>query len=136
MANYENLIHELEIFHYQFFSCVPPVVTVSAYIAAHRDKPELFYASESEIRTINIIVEKNINALGIEPWLRISSKRHLLSRKLLLISYLAECDAAHQDFRQESKGLFHSFIGIFFSLSLGAFLLVKGRIDISIYGLL
>ena len=94
------------------------------------------HASDGELRTMQIIINKKLDALGIEPWLRTRSSRHLLSRKLLLIAYLAECDATHPKFRKEVKGRFRSLVQLFTNCVLAAFHLLKGLFEKTLYGLL
>ena len=93
-------------------------------------------ATDNELRTMEAIVEKHLDALGIEPWLRVGSTRHLLSRKLLLIAYLAECDAQHPEFRRAANGRFLSLVQLCLSTTSGVWHLLRGRRQKALYGLL
>jgi hypothetical protein len=77
-----------------------------------------------------------LDALGIEPWLRGGLQRHLLSRKLLLIAYLGECDAVHPGFRQAVSGRMPSCLQLCGAGMLGAWHLLAGRFQKAVYGLL
>ena len=68
------------------------------YVRAHFEMFELRDAPDIQFSTVRAIVNKKLNAVLIEPWLRGGMRRHILSRKLLLISYLAECDADHPEY--------------------------------------
>jgi hypothetical protein len=83
------------------------------------------------------IVQKHLDALGIEPWLRRgSATRHLLSRKLLLIAYLAECDAEHLEFRLEIRGRLRSLVHLCCGALWAGWHLLKGRLQKALHGLL
>ena len=131
-----NFTREVKILHRQFFLCDASDGLIENYMRAHAELPDLARASDSELRTVRIIIEKGLNALGIEPWLRTGKERHLLSRKLLLIAYLAECDAEHPKFRQEIKGSLRGFIQLFRCSGLGAIHLINGRFQKALYELL
>jgi len=131
-----RLTREAELFHRQFFRHNPSHRFVEQYLKVHAEQPELMHATDNEFRTVQIIVEKELNAFGIEPWLRSDSRRHLLSRKLLLTSYLTECGAMHPQFRQEVEGRARSFFQLCQSVALAAILLVRGKLHKGLYGLL
>jgi hypothetical protein len=131
-----RLVREVEILHFQFFRKSPPKEFIMQYIKAHKELPDLVCASNNELRTVDIIIKKNLNALGIEPFLRCGKKRHLLSRKLLLISYLAECDAQHSDIRNETIGNTRCLLQLCVYGMLSAFHLVRGKFQKAFYGLL
>ncbi len=131
-----NLTREVEVLHRQFFLCDAPQGLINEYLRAHAELPDMTRASDSELRTVRVIIEKELDALGIEPWLRTGSERHLLSRKLLLTAYLAECDATHPEFRQEVNGRIHSLAHVCRTTALAAFHLLRGRLQKALYGLL
>ena len=130
-----SLKHEAEVLHRQFFRCNAPDRLIENYIRVHEEQPELLMDCSKESRTVKIIVEKNLDALGIEICLRTGSKRHLLSRKLLLLAYLAECDGLHPKFRQVAKGRVHSLMQLCASIISAAFHWFKGKCQMAIYGL-
>jgi hypothetical protein len=131
-----NLTREVEILHRQFFRRDAPHELIKNYTRAHAELSSVWQASASELRTVRIIIAKELNALGIEPWLRSGSERHLLSRKLLLIAYLAECDATHLEFRREEKGRVRSLAQLCRSSALAAVYLLRGRFQKALHGLL
>ena len=96
----------------------------------------LVQATPLELHTVATIVHKQLDALGIEPWLRDGVRRHLLSRKLLLIAYLGECDAVHPGFRQAVSGRIHSYMQLCGAGLGGAWHLLVGRLQKAVYGLL
>lgn len=135
-AERKILIREVEVLHRQFLRRDAPLGLIEGYTRAHVELPGLARADDSELRTVRIVIERGLDALGVEPWLRSGSGRHLLSRKLLLIAYLAECDAAHPEFRQEVRGRVSSFVDLGRSGALAAIRLLRGRIQKAWYGLL
>jgi hypothetical protein len=131
-----NLIQEVKVLHLQFFHCVAPQGLIDGYLRFHMESPDLVRASTGELRTVDVIIRKRLDALGIEPWLRVGSKRHLLSRKLLLIAYLAECDAAHPEFRRTVNGRIRSLGRLCMSALSAVGHLLRGRLQKAFYGLL
>jgi hypothetical protein len=130
------LLHEVQVLHLQFFRCAAPKTLIDGYLRFHAESPNMVYATQDEHQTVATVVNKRLDALGIEPWLRGGSPRHLLSRKLLLIAYLAECDAAHPDYRQAVRGCLRSFLQLGSSALVGGWHLLKGRLQMVAYGLL
>ena len=130
-----DLIHEVEVLHRQFFRCDAPHELIDNYLRVHAELPDMLRANDIELHTVRIIIEKQLDALGIEPWLRSGSSRHLLTRKLLLISFLAECDADHPESRREVDGRAHSFIKLFNGGMSSGIHLLRGRFQKAIYGL-
>lgn len=131
-----RLTHEVQVLHLQFFGAAAPQEFIKAYVKFHIDSPKLVQATNEEIQTVVTVINKELNAFGIEPWLRGGPTRHLLSRKLLLISYLAECDAAHLESSQLLKGRWAILVQLFRNSLNGIGLLLKGRFQMALYGLL
>ncbi len=131
-----NLSHEVQVLHQQFFRNPAPPALVGQYLRFHVVSPMLVQATPRELLTVATIVHKRLDALGIEPWLRGGVQRHLLSRKLLLIAYLGECDAAHRGFRRAVSGRMPSCLQLCGAGMLGAWHLLAGRLQKAIYGLL
>lgn len=136
MENQINLTREVEVLHRQFFRTEAPSALIEFYIRCHNELPEMAQASDSEFRTVQIIIKKELDALGIEPWLRNRSPRHLLSRKILLLAFIAECDAMHPEFRMEKRYRVWNLVYLFNSCILAAFHLLRGFLQKSLYGLL
>ena len=131
-----RLTHEVQVLHLQFFGTVAPQELIKAYVKFHLDSPKLVQATNEEMQTVFTVINKELDAFGIEPWLRGGPTRHLLSRKLLLISYLAECDAAHLESSQLLKGRWGILVQLFCNSVNGVGHLLKGRFQKALYGLL
>ena len=131
-----HLHTEAQIIHQQLFRSKAPDILCERYVAAHAALPELNPKNEQEFRTLNIIIQKNLDALGIEPWLRKKSIRHLLSCKILLIVYLSECDGNHLELRNEAIGRLKSNYLLTRGLFIGTVRLIRGWIQKVWYGLL
>jgi len=131
-----NLSHEVQVLHQQFFRSPAPPALIDQYLRFHAESPTLVQATPQELRTVATIVHKRLDALGIEPWLRGGAQRHLLSRKLLLIAYLAECDAEHLGFRRAVSGRLPSCLQLCGAGVRGAWHLLTGRLQKAVYGLL
>jgi hypothetical protein len=132
----KDLAREAQLFHLQFFRSPAPQSLIDGYLKFHAEAPTLVQALPHELRTVAMIVEKRLDAIGIEPWLRRGATRHLLSRKLLLIAYLAECDPTYSCLRQAVVGRQHSLVQLFVSAVAGGGRLLKGRIQKAVHGLL
>ena len=130
---------EAETLHRQFFRAAPAPAFINAYQQAHAELPALHDAADdatdNERHTVSLIIEHNLDALGIEPWLRSGTRRHLLARKLLLVAYLAECDGAHPAYRQTDRGLLRAWSALSWCGVRAAWHLLKGRWQKAKYGL-
>lgn len=129
------LVSEVNYFHQQIFRRNAPNTFVEAYLAVHLDRYDLFIADEHQKQTVRLIVERKLDALGIELWLRSKNKNHLLSSKLQLMFYIAECDALHPEFRFKATGHLQCFLRLGISGLYAGLRLVRGRIQKSLYGL-
>jgi len=136
LSDIGQLTHEVQVLHLQFFDKAAPQELIKAYVKFHIDSPKLVQATNEEIQTVVTVINKELDAFGIEPWLRGGPTRHLLSRKLLLISYLAECDAAHLEYSQLLKGRWRTFVQLLCNSVNGIGHLLKGRFQKALYGLL
>lgn len=130
-----DLTREIKFLHHQFFRYEASHQLIEDYLKAHKELFILADASDSEQRTVRIIIEKKLDALGIEPWLRTGVRRHLLSRKLLLVSYLVECDGAHPEYRQEVEGRVRCFVRLCWVSVLATIRLLRGRLQKIFYEL-
>jgi hypothetical protein len=96
-ANSEHLLlllkHESIFFYRRIFKRLPSDEIVSNYIRAHFEIPEFQEFDPAELNSISLILDRRLNFLGIEPWLRKKSrlKNHALTSKLLLLMYISEC---------------------------------------------
>ena len=131
-----NLSHEVQVLHQQFFQSPAPPALIDKYLRFHAESSTLVQATPQELRTVATIVHKRLDAFGIEPWLRGGAQQHLLSRKLLLIAYLGECDAEHLGFRRAVSGRLPSFLLLCGAALWGGGHLLTGRLQKAMYGLL
>lgn len=131
----DALTNEVRYFHKLLFGYAPSANYIEAYISAHMDLADLASSDEKQCRTVKLIVERRLDALGIDVFLRSRCTRHLLTRKLLLMNYLAECDPSYAEFLRGSTKRFYGF----FTFCLVGFLMGKrllhGRIQKKIHGL-
>jgi|RhiMetdeSRZDD1v2_1073273.scaffolds.fasta_scaffold466948_2 hypothetical protein len=131
-----NLRDEAHLLHQQFFGRTATTDFVNLYLKAHAEIPDLLDASVAERRTVRLVFAKRLDACGLEPWLRAGTRRHLLSRKLMLVAYLAECDGAHPEFRRAEVGRLRSWVTLSSCGLKGIFRLLRGRWQKARYGLL
>lgn len=89
------LIEEVRYFHQLMFRYYPNEKLIDAYCRVHSDMDLLQNFNNRQLETLSIILSNQLDATSIEPWLRSKKIRHPLSTKLMLISYLSECDATH-----------------------------------------
>jgi hypothetical protein len=105
------------------------------YLDAHCARPELCSSSYLENATLQKLQAKNLNAVCIEPWLRRINQNHPLTAKLLLITYIAECDSRHPEFNRNTKGCLLGKCQLLLELVRGAVQLFYGYILVKLYGL-
>lgn len=138
-SNDLNLMRREAIFFYEgLFKRCPNQKVVSNYVKAHLELPELRNLDKSELLSVRTIIQKQLNFIGIEPWLRSKNltRRHALTVKMLLLMYLAECSGDSRVFSREpiSLGtLFHLRL-IFTGIS-SALVMVHGLAQKKIYGI-
>lgn len=130
-AECEALSQEVHYLHRQLFRRDPPPVVIGGYLRAHAEILELRNADPRQLHTVNAIVANRLDALGIEVWLRGGRPCHALTSKLLLLAYLAECDASHPEFLRRAAGLVSSMNAVL----LAVFRLLRGFIQKTWYGL-
>lgn len=126
---------EVEYLHRQMFYREAPQVLIDGYLRAHSEIAELHCGSAQELRTLEVARTNGLDALGIEPWLRRPNHRHPLTIKLLLLSYLAECDALHPEFAHGWPGAGRLFIPMAGLGIMALVRLVHGGIQKARYGL-
>jgi hypothetical protein len=135
-TRHSMLTLEADVLHRQIFGRPAPAELAKYYAQAHAEMADLTEATEQEIRTVRVVVERGLDAPAIEPWLRAQSRRHLLSRKLSLIMYLAECGGRHAEFRVRAVGRIGSFLRLGASAIAAAARLSCGRLQKMRHGLL
>jgi hypothetical protein len=92
------LKREADLFHSQLFAVVPSSWLVEQYLSFHQKVGWLATFDESQVNTLRVVVERRLNAVGVEFWLRDPRALHPLTAKLTLVSYLAECERGHPRF--------------------------------------
>jgi hypothetical protein len=132
--NDRQLKKEFNFFFQHMFDEKTSQKLINFYIEVH-SKPGLISGSSSEEQTVKMIVTKCLDASGIEPWLRSPRRRHLLSQKLLLISYLRETSAGVHGIRKEVIGRKKAYWVIFIAGFMGCLSLLRGLIQKIRYGL-
>jgi hypothetical protein len=129
------LCEEASYLHHRIFGRCATDNLIDAYVRAHAEIPDLLAIDERQLRTVQVIVEHCLDAVGIEPWLRGKKIRHALSAKTLLLAYLAECDACHPEFsRCVSDGRL-ALVDMGSATFAAVFQLMRGRIQKAWYGL-
>lgn len=106
------------------------------YRCAHRDLNELRDIGAAQRRTLSIIVSRQLDAAGIEPWLRGGASPHALAVKLHLLAYLGECVAAHPRFNRRTASLSGAFADLFLRMLAALFSLLRGYLQKTRHGLL
>jgi hypothetical protein len=92
------LVSEAQHFHGCLFGRPASGDLIRRYVVAHRALDGLRQAPDDELRSVKAILDQRLNAAWIEPWLRRKrGRRHVLTAKLLLIAYLAECSGTAQE---------------------------------------
>lgn len=113
-----------------FREALPPLVV--SYLQVNAMMPELHDSPLEQLRTLNIIVSARLDAVSIEPWLRGGRRRHILTSKLLLVAYLAECDGQHASFLRSGAG---GYLTLFLAGLQGMVGLLRGRYHKARHGL-
>lgn len=131
----EVLCAEARYLHRSLFYRYPTENLVDAYLRAHIEIPDLRAIDTRQLGTVNLVVKHSLDAVGIEPWLRVKVRRHALSAKLLLIAYLAECDAGHPEFVRHVTGGWLALASMGNAVLISIFRLLRGRIQKAWHGL-
>ena len=138
-ADYDHELYlEGKYLHSFLFKSQPDGRLLSVYISAHSLIPDLKVSTQrqkEQISTIRLIIKYRLNPVAIEPWLRNKEKRHLLSAKLLLIIYIAECDAGHSEFERGFERGKRAIYTMAVHLAKAAFHLMTGYIQKRVFGL-
>ncbi|MDE7370523.1 MAG: hypothetical protein K2N07_02025 [Desulfovibrio sp.] len=121
--------------HSCFFKRDAPETLVQEYVRAHAELAALRDIPAEEEMTLRTILDKGLNAAAIEPWLRRKGHRHALTRKLMLIAYLAECGGGHEEFLREPRGRLAGWTGMLLAGVKGAGALAAGYAEKTFYGL-
>lgn len=130
-----ELRQEAECLHRCLFGREASPELVENYLRAHDAMPELHDAPSAQLNTMRTIIIRRLDAVSVEPWLRNGNTRHILSRKLLLISYLAECDAKHPEYMSHSDGFMQGWLKLLLAGLHAGVGLARGRYLKARYGL-
>lgn len=103
------------------------------YCEAHENLPALRAIPYEQYRSLRIIVDKQLDAAAIEPWIRDPGRRHALSAKLLLLAYLDECSGNQSGLRRQP---IPSRTSMAWTIMRGFFCLLHGRYQKIRHGLL
>ncbi|HEN3568467.1 TPA: hypothetical protein U5E24_003945 [Yersinia enterocolitica] len=131
-----SMFEEVKYLHYQLFRRLPESNIIDYYIRAHTEIQELSKLNEQELQTVQFIVTHGLDAVGIEPWLRNKKLRHALSVKLLLLTYLAECDTKHSEFCRNNPSKKVAILEMGCAVFFAALRLIRGFIQKVRYGLI
>lgn len=88
--------------------------------------PEFHRIDDTEVQTVRTVIEKKLDAIAVEPWLRNKYRHHLLSKKIFLISYISECDAEHIEYNNHIENRFIYFAVMMFECVRASFNLAQG----------
>lgn len=135
-ASGADLGGEARFFYRRLLGGVPSPEIISLYIRAHEEIEELRTIGAEQQRTIELILVHDLDATGIEPWLRGNQAPHALGIKLRMLAYLSECAEAHPKFGQRPAGLLRTFARLGFCAVPALFSLVRGYVQKSKHGLL
>ncbi|WP_143530307.1 hypothetical protein [Rhizobium sp. RU36D] len=122
----DGLAKEVNHLHQSLFGRPPTASVIEHYIQAHMIMPELHDVHDAEVRTVRAVIEKKLDAIAVEPWLRDKNRHHLLSRKIFLLSYISECDAEHVEYNNHIENRFIYFGVMLFECARASFTMAKG----------
>jgi len=91
------------------FGFSPSSEFIHHYVVANQECSDL-HADIVEVDFIRYIIKNEHSVLAIETALRRKVNRHLLSRKIILVSYIAECDGTHREAYGFSISTFYFWI--------------------------
>jgi hypothetical protein len=135
LGDRKMLYEEARYLHLSMFRRCPADNVVDAYVRAHAEIPDLLAVDERQRRTVRLIVARRLDAAGIEPWLRGKRIRHSLSAKIMLLAYLAECDACHPEFARRVPDRWIALANMGSAALTAIFRLMRGRLQKAWYGL-
>ena len=128
-----DLESEFFFLYTKLFNKDPDHILYIYYKNAHLIFTELLHPKKEECDFVKYLINKKINPLGIEPWLRLRPERHLLSCKLHVIHYIAEAGDTLYNFRGDPSISLIALLNIFINLLHSIFSLVMGFIQLSLW---
>ena len=129
------LENECRHLHFCLFIREAPEKLVREYVRAHAELATLRDIPAEEDATLRKIVRKRLNAAAIEPWLRRKGSRHALTRKLMLVAYLAESGGGHAEFLHAPTGRAAGWGAMLLAGAKGAGALAVGYAEKILHGL-
>lgn len=130
------LRREADYLHRALFGREPMAMTVEHYVRAHSTLSALAQASVAEQSLVQSVLDRRLDALGVEPWLRGRGRRHLLTAKLLLLTYLGECDGNHPEFARSGTSIRSPWRAFLNTSLYASYRLMRGYLQLLRYGLL
>ncbi|HKY41674.1 MAG TPA: hypothetical protein VJM50_01160 [Pyrinomonadaceae bacterium] len=128
-----SLVREAEVFHQAIFGRPVPTDICEAFVSAN--KTLLKDTGKATPVKIDLIVERALDVEAIEFALRRRNPQNLLTKKLLILCYLAESRSAYfNTFVNEEHQPVKAFIKLSFATLRSAYKLLKGNFLIRIYG--
>jgi len=131
----DALMAEASHIHGSLFGTDAPASLLADYARAHHECREFAGSTKAERRSVDIVLDKRLDVAAIGRLLTSGADRHLLTRKLLLVSYLAECDGKHPDFRREVRGWLPSMMQAMVVGAFGIVRMVRAKIQIAVHGI-
>jgi hypothetical protein len=129
------LYDEARYLYFSIFRRAPSDDLFEAYVRAHSEISDLRVFDERQLKTVQAVVVHSLDAVGIEPWFRGKKIRHALSTKMLLLAYLAECDACHLEFSRCGSNDRMALLHMGCAALKAGFCLLRGRIQKAWYEL-
>lgn len=131
----DSISREVVYLHACLFGLPPNERLILEYCRAHHEISDLRGFDSAQVRSVELIVEMSLDAVGIEPWLRRSGRRHPLTSKLLLLSYLKECLGDGREYDRNFTRESFVYLRIAFQLILAFARLTRGLYQKKRYGL-
>jgi hypothetical protein len=131
----EMLLEELRYLYALIFHRCPTNKILESYVRAHAEIVDFRDADKSQLKTVRIIVINRLDAIGIEPFFRGREIRHILSAKMLLLAYLAECEGTHSEFSHDNSCGHMALVSIFYAVIEATIHVMRGCIQKALYGL-
>jgi hypothetical protein len=132
MSKQEELFREAEVFHQAIFGGPVPEDIREAFVSANRIL--LKDATNVIPVRIELILERSLDVEAIEFALRRRSPQNVLTKKLLILCYLAEARSVYfNTFVNEQHRPVRAFINLSFKTCRSVYKLLKGHCLIRIY---
>ncbi len=134
LQSVDDLVSEANSFHQAMFGRLASKNFTQYYVRANQECPTL-NANQMEIDEICTLIRAGANITNIESALRDRKKRHPLVKKMILISYLSECDGAHIESFRPSNRRFQFWLTLPFWGLRALFRKFLGKLSLERYGI-